>query len=83
MDKFNNVEVLFNDNFISVNIKRLQLSIKASELYPEGYDLDVLFTSFKERKLEKIFKEVQKALKRFRKKLERIENKYKAQKKAI
>ena len=53
MDKFNNVEVLFNDNFISVNIKRLQLSIKASELYPEGYDLDVLFTSFKERKLDK------------------------------
>ncbi|HFL2397530.1 TPA: endonuclease MutS2 [Clostridioides difficile] len=70
MDKFNNVEVLFNDNFISVNIKRLQLSIKASELYPEGYDLDVLFTSFKERKLEKdIQRGSKKALKKIQKEI--------------
>ncbi|MCC0709001.1 endonuclease MutS2 [Clostridioides sp. ES-S-0190-01] len=52
-DKFNNVEILFKDNFVLVNIKRLELSIKAEELYPEGYDLNSLFTSFKDRKLEK------------------------------
>nr|WP_330404784.1 hypothetical protein [Clostridioides difficile] len=70
IDKFNNVEVLFNDNFISVNIKRLQLSIKASELYPEGYDLDTLFTNFKERKLEKdIQRGSKKALKKIQKEI--------------
>ncbi|HID7760931.1 TPA: endonuclease MutS2, partial [Clostridioides difficile] len=63
-------EVLFNDNFISVNIKRLQLSIKASELYPEGYDLDTLFTNFKERKLEKdIQRGSKKALKKIQKEI--------------
>lgn len=70
IDKFNNVEVLFNNNFISVNIKRLQLSIKASELYPEGYDLDTLFTNFKDRKLEKdIQRGSKKALKKIQKEI--------------
>lgn len=70
IDKFNNVEVLFKDNFISVNIKRLQLSIKASELYPEGYDLDTLFTSFEDRKLEKdIERGSKKALKKIQKEI--------------
>lgn len=70
IDKFNNVEVLFKDNFISVNIKRLQLSIKASELYPEGYDLDTLFTSFEDRKLEKdIQRGSKKALKKIQKEI--------------
>lgn len=70
IDKFNNVEVLFNNTFISVNIKRLQLSIKASELYPEGYDLDTLFTNFKDRKLEKdIQRGSKKALKKIQKEI--------------
>lgn len=70
IDKFNNVEVLFNNNFVSVNIKRLQLSIKASELYPEGYDLDTLFTNFKDRKLEKdIQRGSKKALKKIQKEI--------------
>lgn len=70
IDKFNNVEVLFNNNFISVNIKRLQLSIKALELYPEGYDLDTLFTNFKDRKLEKdIQRGSKKALKKIQKEI--------------
>ncbi|CZR97524.1 MULTISPECIES: endonuclease MutS2 [unclassified Clostridioides] len=69
-DKFNNVEVLFKDDFISVNIKRLELSIKASELYPEGYDLDTLFTSFEDRKLEKdIQRGSKKALKKIQKEI--------------
>ncbi|EUJ28511.1 putative MutS family protein [Listeria floridensis FSL S10-1187] len=33
-----------------VQVKRLKLVMKAAELYPQGYDLDQLFTSFEERK---------------------------------
>ncbi|MGO0883188.1 endonuclease MutS2 [Clostridioides difficile] len=69
-DKFNNVEVLFKDNFILVNIKRLELSLKAEELYPQGYDLNSLFTSFKDRKLEKdIQRGSKKALKQIQKEI--------------
>ncbi|MEG1256832.1 endonuclease MutS2 [Clostridium sp.] len=52
-DKFNNVTVLFNGEFIEVNYKRLKLECAAEELYPEGYDLNQLFVSYKERKLER------------------------------
>lgn len=52
-DIYNNVTILFNKEFVNVNYKRLKLEIKASELYPEGYNLNQLFVSFKERKLEK------------------------------
>jgi DNA mismatch repair protein MutS2 len=31
--------------------KFMPISIKAFDLYPEGYDLDSLFVSYKERKL--------------------------------
>lgn len=51
-DNLNNVVVLYNKEFIEVNYKRIKLELKASELYPEGYDLDQLFVSYKERKLE-------------------------------
>ncbi|MCC0652358.1 MULTISPECIES: endonuclease MutS2 [unclassified Clostridioides] len=69
-DKFNNVEILFKDNFVLVNIKRLELSIKAEELYPEGYDLNSLFTSFKDRKLEKdIHRGSKKALKQIQREI--------------
>lgn len=56
VDKFNNVEVLYNEQFIQVNVKRIKPDLKAEELYPKGYDLDSLFISFKERKLEKDIK---------------------------
>ncbi|WFD12288.1 endonuclease MutS2 [Tepidibacter hydrothermalis] len=56
VDKFNNVQVLYNEKFIEVNIKRIKPNLKAEELYPEGYDMDTLFTSYKERKLEKDIK---------------------------
>lgn len=56
VDKFNNVEVLYNEQFIQVNVKRIKPNLKAEELYPKGYDLDSLFISFKERKLEKDIK---------------------------
>lgn len=68
IDKLNNVTVLYNDELIEVNYKRIKLDIKASQLYPEGYDLNQLFVSYKERKLEKdIERGSKKALKKIRK----------------
>lgn len=68
IDKFNNVTVLFNNEFIEINYKRLKLEFTAEELYPKGYDLNQLFTSFKERKLARdIERGSKKGLKKFRK----------------
>ncbi|MDU4938969.1 MAG: endonuclease MutS2 [Clostridium sp.] len=67
-DEFNNVVVLYNKDFIEVNYKRVKLELKAEELYPEGYDLNQLFVSYKERKLERdIERGSKKALKKIRK----------------
>ena len=71
IDKFNNVQVLYKGEFITVNIKRTQLYLKAKDLYPDGYDLNSLFVSFKEMKLErdiergskKVLKKIQKEIK--------------------
>lgn len=69
IDRFNNVTVFYNKEFIDVNYKRIKLEFTAKELYPEGYDLNQLFTSFKERKLERdIERGSKKALKNLRKK---------------
>ncbi|NFM44804.1 endonuclease MutS2 [Clostridium botulinum] len=66
-DRLNNVTILYNKEFIDVNYKRIKLELKASELYPEGYDLNQLFISYKERKLEKDIKRgSKKALKRIK-----------------
>ncbi len=56
IDRLNNVTILYNKEFIEVNYKRIKLELKASDLYPEGYDLNQLFISFRERKLEKDIK---------------------------
>ncbi|MEP9405970.1 hypothetical protein ABKP09_06520 [Peribacillus frigoritolerans] len=45
------VTILFEDTFKEVHANKLELDIKAGDLYPEGYDLDTLFVSYKERKL--------------------------------
>ncbi|APF25449.1 mutS domain V family protein [Clostridium sporogenes] len=67
-DRLNNVTILYNKEFIEVNYKRIKLELKASDLYPEGYDLNQLFISFRERKLEKDIKRgSKKALKRIKK----------------
>lgn len=66
----NNIVVLYEDNFIEVNIKRVRLENRAKELYPEGYDMNQLFVSFKERKLEHdIERGSKKALKRIQKEI--------------
>lgn len=68
IDRFNNVTVLYNKEFIEVNYKRIKLEFKAEELYPEGYDLNQLFISYKERKFERdIERGSKKALKNLRK----------------
>lgn len=69
-DDFNNVTVFYNKEFIKVNISRLKLEIKATELYPEGYDLNSLFVSFSDRKLERdIERGSKKALKKIQKEM--------------
>ncbi|MDD1502558.1 endonuclease MutS2 [Lysinibacillus sp. CNPSo 3705] len=52
MDNFYNVVVFYEGEFVKVNVKRLALEIPATELYPEGYDLETLFVDYKERKLQ-------------------------------
>lgn len=72
MDKFNNVTVFFNREFIEVNVKRISLDISAKELYPDGYDLETLFIDFTTRKLEhdikrgskKVLRKIQKEMKK-------------------
>lgn len=72
-DRLNNVTILYNKEFIEVNYKRIKLELKASELYPEGYDLNQLFISYKERKLEKdIERGSKKALKEIKKETSRV-----------
>ena len=69
-DDFNNVTVFYNKEFIKVHISRLKLEIKATELYPEGYDLNQLFVSYKDRKLERdIERGSKKALKKIQKEI--------------
>ncbi|WP_430509530.1 endonuclease MutS2 [Gottfriedia solisilvae] len=52
IDNFHNVIVYFNGELLEVNDKRISLEVKATELYPEGYDLDTLFIDYKTRKME-------------------------------
>jgi dsDNA-specific endonuclease/ATPase MutS2 len=52
IDKFNNIKLFYKDEIVEVNSKRIELDIKASELYPEGYDMNTLFTAYHERKLQ-------------------------------
>ncbi|WP_100401921.1 endonuclease MutS2 [Bacillus sp. FJAT-42315] len=51
-DSFYNLTVLYQQELIEVNVKRVKLELKASDLYPEGYDLDTLFIAYKDRKLQ-------------------------------
>lgn len=74
IDRFNNVTVFADNEFIEVNYRRIKLELKGSELYPEGYDLNQIFTSFTERKLEHdIERGSKKALKQIRKE-SRVQN---------
>ncbi|GGE63619.1 endonuclease MutS2 [Priestia taiwanensis] len=71
-NNYNNVTVFYKDEFIEVNEKRVSLEIRAAELYPEGYDVSTLFTSYKDRKMQhdmergskKALRKVQKEMKK-------------------
>ncbi len=52
INSINQIEIFVENEMISVYEKRLDLLAKASDLYPSDYDLNTLFTSFKDRKLE-------------------------------
>ena len=70
MDKYNNIKVLYKNDFIEVNIKRVNPYLKSKDLYPADYDLNSLFTSYKDRKLEKdIARGSKKALKKIQKEI--------------
>lgn len=69
-NKFNNLEIFCKGEFIELNEKRIKLELKAEELYPDGYDLNSLFTSYSERKLEHdIERGSKKALKKIQKEI--------------
>jgi len=54
--KINMVTIFINDEFTDVKPNRLTLDQRAENLYPDGYDLEQLFVSFKKRQLEKDIK---------------------------
>lgn len=67
-DNFNNLIILHKGEFIEINLKRVKLDLKATELYPKDYDLNQLFISYKERKLDHdIERGSKKALKKLKK----------------
>lgn len=68
IDKFNNVEVLYKDDFLKINGRRLKLQFKAKDLYPVGYNLDSLFISYKKRKLDR---DIERGSKKALKKIQR------------
>ncbi|MFT5871209.1 MAG: DNA mismatch repair protein MutS2 [Clostridium sp.] len=70
IDNFNNITVLYKDDFLEVNEKRLRLELEAADLYPEDYDLNTLFVDFQQRKLERdIERGSKKALKKIQKEI--------------
>ncbi|WDV44492.1 endonuclease MutS2 [Clostridiaceae bacterium M8S5] len=68
VDKYNNIEVKIGKTFKQINIKRIILEVKRENLYPAGYDFNILFKEFSQRKLEKDIKRgSKKALKKIHK----------------
>ena len=62
------ITVYFEGDIKEVDIKNLKLEVKGEDLYPAGYDMNQLFTSYKERKLDHDIKRgSKKALKKIRK----------------
>ncbi len=74
-DKFNKVMIFYKKEFIEVPTNRVKLELKAEELYPKGYDLNTLFVSYTERKLERdIERGSKKALKKIQKEIRNRNN---------
>jgi DNA mismatch repair protein MutS2 len=74
MNSFNNITVLYKDDFLEVNEKRLKLELKAEELYPEDYDFNTLFVDYQKRKLQRdIERGSKKALKKVQKEMRKTQ----------
>ena len=72
INQLNNVKVYYKKEFVDINIRRLQLDLPASELYPVGYDMNQLFSDFKDRKFEHdMARGSKKALKKVKKEIRR------------
>ena len=70
LDSFNNLTVLYKEDFLEINEKRLKLDLKAEELYPEDYDFNILFVDYQKRKLERdLERGSKKALKKVQKEI--------------
>lgn len=67
-DEYNNVQVFIDKKFETFNVKQLRLEYSVKDLYPEGYDLDTIFTDYMERKIEK---DVKRGSKKMLKKLKK------------
>lgn len=62
------IQVFFEGEIETMHVKLLTLKAKSQDLYPADYDMDQLFVSFKERKLEKdIIRGSKKTLKKIQK----------------
>lgn len=55
-DSYGDIVVLIKGEYRKINKKRVVLHIKGKDLYPEGYDLDIIFVPYKKRKFEKDIK---------------------------
>ncbi|OGO84402.1 MAG: hypothetical protein A2Y22_05355 [Clostridiales bacterium GWD2_32_59] len=55
-DKVGNVGIMVRDKKMYVNKKRLKLHIDAKDLYPEDYNMDIVFETKENRKKDKIMK---------------------------
>jgi DNA mismatch repair protein MutS2 len=70
IDSFNNITVLYKEDFLEVNEKRLKLEQKAEDLYPADYDFNVLFVDYQQRKFKRdIERGSKKALKKVQKEI--------------
>lgn len=48
-----NVSIYIDKNVVEIPRQRIQLLTTAEELYPDGYDLDILFTEYHTRKISR------------------------------
>lgn len=68
VDDDNEIKVMINNEIVTEYAKRVTRIAKASDLYPEGYDMNTLFVDYKTRKLDHDLKRgSKKALKKLRK----------------
>lgn len=72
VDKYHQVTVYIDGEYQDIHVRRIKLEQKASDLYPDGYDLDNLFVDYATRKLNHdIERGSKKAMRKIHKELRR------------